>query len=74
MMFILLGLTVLVIGGIAYLILKKSNAIDTVTCILCGENLADIYSVGAYAYDTKALIEKEQKCVKCGGEMELKTQ
>lgn len=72
MMFILFGATVFVIGGIAYLVYKKSSLNDTATCMLCGENLRDIYSEGAFAYDTKALIEKEQKCVKCGGEMELR--
>lgn len=71
-MFLLYIGTTLVIGAVIYYILHKSRLSERATCMLCGERLAEIYNEGAYAYDTRALIEKEHKCVNCGGEMELK--
>ncbi len=62
--------TTLVIGAVIYYILHKSRVSERATCMLCGERLAEIYNEAAFAYG--ALMEKEHKCVKCGGEMELK--
>ncbi|QOR64787.1 hypothetical protein IM538_13065 [Cytobacillus suaedae] len=71
MVFILLGLTFLVVGGATYVVLKKSKSFlyDVPTCLLCGKEVKKLL----HSHKVVGLIETEHKCVKCGGRMELKT-